>query len=227
MESTRGKLQSPNPLARVQALQDLSGTRDLREQRWLLLALSDPVSSVRREAAFGLRNASDGSVGIRLATMLTEDPDEDARVYAAFALGNSRVAAPVQTIAEALRDSSERVRVAACWALGQYRDRRVISKLLSILSDESTAVRWQACAALLDTGFANLEVVKTIRELLSEPWQEQEEALDQIIGRVRADPALAHLWPTELGDPEFRSLDRMVEDAQRLSEKQREDAEQP
>jgi HEAT repeat protein len=125
------------------------------DERAALLARvlrSDTSSSLRRIAAWGLREHADATVGAEaLANALQHDGDASVREMSAWALaeGDANRGIATDALSSALRgDASERVRSTAAWALGSIGDRSGADALAAALGDASIDVRQRAAWAL-------------------------------------------------------------------------------
>jgi beta-lactamase regulating signal transducer with metallopeptidase domain/HEAT repeat protein len=131
------------------------------DERPILLArilASEPNASLRRIAAWGLRDHAEKQVAAEaLAAALRRDSDASVREMAAWALADAnRSSTAADALVAALRgDANVRVREISAWSLGNVggRSQGVADALATALSDANAGVRKRAAWAL---GNANL-----------------------------------------------------------------------
>jgi beta-lactamase regulating signal transducer with metallopeptidase domain len=131
------------------------GTRRDTDERPVLLAKilrTDSSSSLRRVAAWGLREYADQHVATEaLAAALRRDANAGVREMAAWALaqGDEGNGAVSDALRSALRsDADEKVRMTAAWAIGNTGDRSSVDALTAALADPSERVRTRAAWAI-------------------------------------------------------------------------------
>lgn len=111
--------------------------QDRRQTDSLINYLLDKNPQYRSEAALALASVQDSSASLQLGTMLLEDPFLQARIHAAFALGQTGGNAAVNALIPALTDSSSEVVSEVLQGLGKTITLRDISSLLHVQPKDS------------------------------------------------------------------------------------------
>jgi HEAT repeat protein len=124
----------------------LGEVKDPRAVTALMDALRDETRLVSLAAA-SLVNIGDPTVVDPLIQCLTH-PNEQVRLYSAYALGNLRDPRAVDPLLELLRDADGAVRGIAAYSLGMLRSRKATQPLLESLDDTDEGVRLSAAVAL-------------------------------------------------------------------------------
>jgi HEAT repeat protein len=108
----------------------------------LLAALGDARATVREEAVFGLRHATDARVAPAVAALL-KDPEPEVRQAAAEALGALGDARTLDALVAAALDAAQplEVRLAALRAAGDMNDASVPERLHAAWHDPDAVVR--------------------------------------------------------------------------------------
>jgi HEAT repeat protein len=141
----------------------------------LLAALGEGRNAGRRNAARSALAAlaSPGSVEDAAAVQATEgvlleSTDEDVRVLAATALGESGSPRAIGGLSSALHDPDSNVRSAAAEALGLLGDGRAIPALRGAIEEND---RWTATAAALAIGrIGDSRGLEPLARALGDPW---------------------------------------------------------
>ncbi len=111
---------------RIRNIYDL---KDRRSTDTLLVLLGDISAQIRNEAALALASVQDSLASQRLGTALLEDPDEEVRANAAFALGQTGGFQAVNALLPALATSSPGVAREVLEALGKSVSRPDLQSL--------------------------------------------------------------------------------------------------
>jgi cyclophilin family peptidyl-prolyl cis-trans isomerase/HEAT repeat protein len=101
---------------RIRSIYD---AKDRRNTDTLLIFLRDISAQVRNEAALALASVQDTLASARLGSVLLEDPDEEVRINAAFALGQTSGYQAVNALLPALAAPSSKVVREVLEALGK------------------------------------------------------------------------------------------------------------
>ncbi len=129
---------------------------DDRAKLLMQVVLNDSSASLRRIAAWGLRNYADrAEVGTALAAALIQDANADVREMAAWALASGEDSDDAtKALSNALiRDRSPEVREMAAWALGNLGAENAVDALsAAALRDSSADLRATAIWALGNGG---------------------------------------------------------------------------
>jgi beta-lactamase regulating signal transducer with metallopeptidase domain/HEAT repeat protein len=133
-------------------------TPDERAELLAKILKTDTSASIRRTAAWGLRQYADDvlDASSALVTSLQHDSDADVREMSAWALCGAKDgdASVISALSSALRsDASESVRKTSAWSLAQVGNSSAASAFASAMSDRSAAVRANAAWA-----FGNIDV---------------------------------------------------------------------
>jgi len=140
---------------------------------YLLEALQDQSSMVRREVARALKNVGDVSAVSSLIDAL-QDRDETVRRNVAEALGKVGDATAIPALHEALKDVSDDVRAAAIRALGELNDDTIADKLLHYLQDDMEASQVHTASAVVLGRLGVIAASPKLRQWL----QNKDESLD-------------------------------------------------
>lgn len=119
---------------RIRNIYDL---KDRRSTDTLLVLLGDISAQIRNEAAMALASVQDSLASQRLGTALLEDPDEQVRVNAAFALGQTGGYQAVNALLPALTTSSPKVTREVLEALGKSVSKSDLPSLMSFETKDS------------------------------------------------------------------------------------------
>ena len=101
--------QKPNNKFSDDVISKISDFQDHRQADSLVRYLLDRNPVYRIEAAKALASVQDSAASLQLGTMLLEDPEVEARVAAAFALGQTKGTASANALIPALEDKESRV----------------------------------------------------------------------------------------------------------------------
>lgn len=112
--------------------------QDRRQTDSLINYLLSRNPNHRSEAALALASVQDSSASLQLGTMLLEDPFLQARIHAAFALGQTGGNAAVNALIPALTDSSSEVVSEVLQGLGKTITSRDITSLINVNPKDST-----------------------------------------------------------------------------------------
>jgi len=113
---------------RIRNIYDL---KDRRSTDTLLVLLGDISAQIRNEAALALASVQDTLASQRLGTALLEDPDEQVRINAAFALGQTGGYQAVNALLPALTTSSMQVTREVLEALGKSASKSDLPSLMT------------------------------------------------------------------------------------------------
>ena len=121
-----------------------------------------------------------------------ETGDLNARVEAAWALGELKNPKAVKPLIEALKDGNWRVRWRAAWALGEIKDPRAVPPLIDALRDEDSRVRESAARALGEIGDRRAvePLIWLLRDEDSNIREEAAKALGSIGDRRAVEPLI-------------------------------------
>jgi cyclophilin family peptidyl-prolyl cis-trans isomerase/HEAT repeat protein len=97
----------------------IANLKDRRQTDSLILYLLERNAAYRIESAKALASVQDSSASLQLGTMLLEDPVVEARIAAAFALGQTKGTASVNALIPALEDRESSVLREVLEALGK------------------------------------------------------------------------------------------------------------
>jgi len=145
---------------------------DPRVRQYLALALGrlEPPLSARAVASL---------------TEALDDPDDEARLAAIWALGSSGNPAVVETLRPLYQSSDAGIRKMVVYALGALPGEAQMSTLQAALEDPAPDVRWNAAVALARHGKA--DGLQVIRQMLDRPYVEGAVKRD-VAPNVDADP---------------------------------------
>ncbi len=140
--------------ARASAAETLGRIGSSEGVEALTRQLTDPNSTVRLRVTKALAAIGDGAAARPLAKLLTDEPDEEVREQAVFALGRIGRSEPAAVTAciRALADDSRSVRSRAARALGRLADSRAALPLVRALGDSYWSVRRDAENSILNLG---------------------------------------------------------------------------
>ncbi|MEZ0229788.1 MAG: HEAT repeat domain-containing protein [Planctomycetota bacterium] len=109
--------------------------------------------SVRRYVAIVLGHLGDErGVPALLDAVSTDEPDQETRLNATWALGRCRDSRAVPTLAGLLDDAFEGQRKTAAFALGEIGDKTASDALAKHLADPAVDVRWNCALSLARLG---------------------------------------------------------------------------
>jgi cyclophilin family peptidyl-prolyl cis-trans isomerase/HEAT repeat protein len=128
---------------KIAAIADL---QDQRQTDSLIHLLLSTNSVYRIEAAKALASVQDSTASLQLGTTLLEDPVIEARLSAAFALGQTSGTASVNALIPALEDSNSAVVAEALEALGKTIQPADLTLLTQYKSEDTTQQAGQAWA---------------------------------------------------------------------------------
>ena len=111
--------------------------QDRRQTDSLINYLICKNPDYRSEAALALASVQDSSASLQLGSMLLEDPFLQARIHAAFALGQTGGNAAVNALIPALTDSSSEVISEVLQGLGKTISQRDIASLFNFQPKDS------------------------------------------------------------------------------------------
>lgn len=116
---------------------DIADLQDRRQTDRLINYLLNKNPEYRSESALALASVQDSSASLQLGTMLLEDPFLQARINAAFALGQTGGNAAVNALIPALTDSSSEVVSEVLQGLGKTISSRDITSLSNFQPKDS------------------------------------------------------------------------------------------
>lgn len=143
MSNLRPSLELVVPIALID-LADLAGDEHVP---LIIAALSDPLPTVRAEAAHALE-AFETDDGIRGLIALLDDPDQAVRAAAAHGLHDLKLPSSVRLLLPHLQDASNFKSIALLRALRELRVPESFSPALSALDNTEPEVRREAIAVL-------------------------------------------------------------------------------
>jgi len=203
-----GRLDSENPVVRVEAVDALTRHRGPKVLVALLLALRDDAPEVRAHAAEALRVVGDPRAVPFLSRALT-DAEPTVRCRVVLTLGALADRYIVPSLTRSLSDGAVIVRAAAIRALGEIGDPLSLRPILSALRREESDLNGSVTAAALISA-AKLDPAKGIARVAAISGERIEKlwflraALARAIGialdRGRADRLVAMLDT----DPDLR-----------------------
>jgi HEAT repeat protein len=126
------------------------------------------------------RLAGMGDVAIEALIETLRSGDEDARLKAAWALGEIGDRRGLDALKLALEDSEASVREKSAWALGEIGDPSAVDALVGVLEDEEDVVRQAASGALAMLGW------KPPEEEVAEEIFAEEPAEEEVVTEVAA-----------------------------------------
>ena len=165
----------PSPLVRKECIKSLTALDDKKTLPTLQRALSDPVSSVRLAALWGVYRLAGADSASAIASMLS-DGDEEVRRRAASCLGWLGSKEFVGALLPLLADAGVSVRRAAAEAVAGLRSPRAIPPLIECLRDPDDSIRKAA--------LGSLESITGKR--MSESSPADEDSRERLIARWRA-----------------------------------------
>lgn len=174
-----GLLQVENPEIREAVVYALGRLGDPAAVDFLVSALNDPRSVVRREAVDSLEQL--GEVEGLISALSNPDPDvRNDAVGTLRRIGDPMV---VEPLADLLTDPEDRVRQSVCYALGSLGNPQAVPALIEALQDPDEYVRKAAVNALEQIG--DERAIEPLQELLEteadeEFRQEIQKALDRL-----------------------------------------------
>jgi HEAT repeats len=110
--------ESPNKYSDL-TIAAIADFQDLRQTDSLIIYLINKNPVYRAEAALALASVQDSTASLQLGTMLLEDPYLQARINAAFALGQIGGNAAINALIPALTDTSSKVLNEVLQSLGK------------------------------------------------------------------------------------------------------------
>ncbi len=153
-------LKSDDEVIRNNIAMILGDVKDKRAVAALLEAMKDDSRSVAL-AASSLVSIGDPSAVEPLIQCLTH-PNEQVRLYAAYALGHLRDERAIDPLIACLKERDAGIRGIAAYSLGLLRSKKAVIPLTSVISDGDENVRMSAIYALGKIG--DMRVTPFIKE---------------------------------------------------------------
>jgi vesicle coat complex subunit len=141
------RLQHPNPLIRIEAINQISEENPESAFEFLLVSLEDPDFRVRGIAAMNIGKTGNPDAAPYLIQLL-KDSNHSVRGSAALSLGRLESKNSIKELIKALKDTHYTVKLAATYSLGMLKAKEAVTPLTKLLNDDNAEVRENAAWVL-------------------------------------------------------------------------------